>query len=215
MPRYIGQGLVEKMGELAGLPPEDREVAAYGLEYLLSGTIGLALMLLIGLALGCLWETLAMLCSWVLLRTLAGGAHCTALWRCTIVNCLGLLAALPATAAAVYLFPPALWIGAATAWTLLAAWLWAPNNSERPVHDPGRRVRLRRKALILVLLIGASFLYFGFTGTEPVQILTAAGATGLACGGFMISPAGFRSIRWLDQKLVKLGQTCEKGGEKP
>lgn len=213
LPRYIGQNITEKMGELAGLPPEEREVAAYGLEYLISGIIGLAAMLLTGFALGFFRETLAILCCWVLLRTFAGGAHCTALWRCAVVNCIGLLAALLATATAVYLLLPPLWIGIAAAWALLAAGFWAPNNSEKSVRDPKRRARLRRRTLALILLIGASLLYLGFTGTEQVRVLTVAGATGLAFGGFMISPAGFQSIHWLDQKLAAIALFFKKGGE--
>ncbi len=215
MLRYLGQSTVEKIGEWAGLTPEDREVAAYGLEYLISSIAGLALMLLIGFALSLLLETLAVLSCWVLLRVFAGGAHCTALWRCTVVNCAGILAALFITRGVVFLLPPVFWVAAASAWALLAAGLWAPNNSERPVYDPRRRKVLRRRALVLIVVTGSLLLYSVIRGAEQGQLLAAAGATGLASGGFMISPAGFRLINRLNHSLEFLGNSIRKGGETP
>lgn len=205
MTRYLGQGAAEKIGKLAGLPPEEREVMAYGLDYLLSGLLGLTLMLLIGLALGLLRETLLVLFCWISMRVFAGGPHCTALWRCTVVNCSGLMAALLITKSAVYLFPTVFWVAACTTWTLVAAWLWAPGNSERPVNDAEKRRALRSRALVLAALIGLSLFYASQTFAEPWPALAAAGATGLAAGGSMISPAGFRFIKFLDQMLSKLG----------
>lgn len=205
MSKYMGQGFADKMSELAGLPPKDREVVAYGLEYLISGLIGLGLMLMIGFALGLFWETLAVLFCWVLLRVFAGGAHCTALWRCTVVNCFGLLTALLITTGALQLLPAVLWVSAATASALLATGLWSPNNSERPVHDPVRRKRLRRKALVLVLVVGSLLFILILSELAMGYALAAAGATGLVSGAFMISPAGFWLIGRVDQKLARLG----------
>ena len=205
MTRYLGQGAAEKVGKLAGLPPEEREVMAYGLDYLLSGLLGLTLMLLIGLAMGLLRETLLVLFCWISMRVFAGGPHCTALWRCTIVNCSGLMAALLITRSAVYLFPAVFWVVGCTIWTLAAAWLWAPVNSERPVNNAEKRRTLRSRALVLSALIGLSLFYASQTFAEPWPALAAAGATGLAAGGSMLSPAGFRFIKFLDQMLSKLG----------
>lgn len=215
MAKYFGQGFADKLGDLTGLPPEEREVVAYGLEYLLSGTIGLALMLLAGLAVGLFREALAVLSCWVLLRAFAGGAHCTALWRCVIVNCLCILAALLVTRGAALFLPAAAWVGVAVAWSLLAIGLWAPNNSEKPVTDPLRRGKLRRRALALVLVLGALLLCASLGRLEQGQALAVAGATGLAAGGFMLSPAGFKLISVLDSGLKHFGHLTGKGGEYP
>ncbi len=214
MARYLGQGAAEKIGKLAGLPPEEREVMAYGLEYLLSGLLGLALMLFIGIALGLLPETLLILFCWISMRVFAGGPHCTALWRCTIVNCSGLLAALLITKSAIYLFPAVFWAAACTIWTLAAAWLWAPHNSERHINDPEKRRAMRSRGLVMAALIGSSLIYVSLAFSEPWPALAAAGATGLAAGGSMLSPAGFRLIKSLDQMLAKLWIFLKKGGEK-
>lgn len=204
MPRYLGQGFSEKLGELAGLPPEEREVISYGLEFLLVGVFGLALMLLTGWVFGFLWETAAILSCWIPMRIFAGGAHCTALWRCTIINCLSLLTALSVTGVVVYLLSVEAWIIGATVWTFLAVGLWAPINSEKPIKDPLRRQRLRWSALIFVVITGSALLYTSLTGPEYWQTLAASGATGLLAGGVMISPIAFRLIYWLDQKLENL-----------
>ncbi len=213
MPKYFGQRIADRMSELAGLPSEDRDVVAYGLEYLTFGIIGLGLMLLIGLTLGRIWETLAIICCWVSLRVFAGGAHCTALWRCMVVNCLGLLIALLITIGALNLLPAVLWIGAATTWSLLAAWLWSPNNSERPVYDPLRRQRLRRRALVLVVLVGLILLILIYSKSEIGYTLAVAGATGMVSGAFMISPAGFWFVLRVDQKLKQLGDFLSRNSE--
>ncbi len=204
MHRYIGHHTAEKLGQLAGLPPEEREVVAYGIEYLLSSLLGLSLILLTGFVLGLFLETLAVLCCWGLLRLFAGGAHCTALWRCTMANLVGILAAILAAKAALLLVTPVIWIAICTAWALLAVWLWAPNNSERPMQDPKKRRRLRKLALLLVLFIGSALLFPTFSGADQLQFLSVAGATGLAAGALMISPPGFQLIKKFDQRLQDL-----------
>lgn len=209
MAKYLGQGIADKIGRLAGLPPEEREVVAYGLDYLLSGMLVLALMLSIGMSLGFFRETLVIILSWTSMRIFAGGAHCTALWRCTIVNCLSLIAALLITSNAVSLFPAAFWIGACTIWALTATWLWAPNNSERPVIEPERRRILRNRALVLVIIIVFILIYFAFIAAQPYSSTAAAGATGLAAGGLMISPIGFKIVSRLDQMLKILGRSLK------
>ncbi|MDO9535764.1 MAG: accessory gene regulator B family protein [Bacillota bacterium] len=201
MHKYMGQSIAEKLGELTGIGPEEKEVVAYGLEYLLSSTIGIVLTLLTGLLLGLFQETLAVLFCWGILRLFAGGAHCTAFWRCTIVSCAGMIATVLLTKGAFSLVPAVIWVTASTVWTLLAVWIWAPNNSERPVSNPQRRKQLRSRALSLVLTTGLILFYFAFSGSENLQALAAAGATGFAAGALMISPPGFSLIGWCDKKL--------------
>jgi len=216
MSRYMGQPVAEKLGELVGLSLEDREVVAYGLEYFLTGLIGVVLTLLAGLVMGLFWETLAVLSCWGMLRLFAGGAHCTALWRCTVASIAGMLTAVLAAKVASILVPPAAWIAVCTTWALLAVWLWAPNNSERPVHDSRRRRRLRKRALSLVIFLGVAFFYPFHSGIEQLQILAVAGATGLVAGALLISPPGFQLINWCDQKMQHLYYTFSssgKGGE--
>ncbi|UNC93029.1 accessory gene regulator ArgB-like protein [Candidatus Contubernalis alkaliaceticus] len=206
MAKYLAQGTAEKIGQLAGLSPEDREVVAYGLDYLLSGIIGLTLMLAIGLALGFFSETLVIISCWTFIRIFAGGVHCTALWRCTVVNCLGITAAIFFTKGVYYFFPTIFWVGISVIWAISATWLWAPNNSEKPVNEPEMRRKLRLRALFMVTVISSLVIFASNITVEPWSSLAAAGATGLAAGGIMLSPIGFRLVKRLDQKLEKLSR---------
>lgn len=210
MPRYMGQNIVEKLGDLAGLAPEDREVVAYGLEYLLSSAIGVALTLLAGLILGLLREALAVLICWGIMRLFAGGAHCTALWRCTAVSFAGMLAALLTYKCIFPAIPAVMWVAAAATWALLATWAWAPNNSARPVQDPQKRKKLRRRALALVLGAVVLLFYLALGGAEHFQAPAAAGATGLAAGALMLSPAGFKLMAWCDKKMELVHHTLKQ-----
>lgn len=216
MARYIGQNIADRIGRLAGLAAEDREVVAYGLEYLLSGMLALALILLAGLALNLFWETLVVLCCWGLLRQFAGGAHCTALWRCTVANITGIVIAVQIAIVSSILIEPAVWIAICIAWAFFAVWIWAPNNSEKPVSDLRQRIRLRSWAQGLLLFVGAALFYPVFSGTEKLQLLAVSGATGFAAGALMLSPPGFRLIGQFDKTMIYLHQryiTNDKGGE--
>ncbi len=204
MARYIGHNIADRIGRLAGLAAEDREVVAYGLEYLLSGMLVLALMLLAGLALNLFWETVAVLCCWGLLRQFAGGAHCTALWRCAVANIIGIVIATSIAKVFSILIEPAAWIAICIAWAFFAVWIWAPNNSERPVYDLRQRSRLRKWALGLLLFMGAALFYPVFSGTEKLQLLAVSGATGLAAGALMLSPLGFLFIGRFDETMQYL-----------
>ena len=130
MTRYLGEGIARHLGRATGLNAEDMEVVAYGLEYLLSAGLGILLTLLAAFLLGLLPETLALLACWILVRRLAGGAHCSTLWRCAAGSCFSAIAAVLISLFAAKSVPVYLWAGAATIWALWATWRWAPNNSK-------------------------------------------------------------------------------------
>ncbi len=213
MPGYLGQGFAEKIGEIKELSPEDREVIAYGLEYFIHGFSGLILMLFLGWTLGLFVETLVLMFCWVMMRIFAGGAHCTALWRCTVVNSFSMLMVLLLTRGALNYLPPFLWVGVAAGWGFLAVLLWAPHNSERPILDPLRRRKLRSKAIGVVLLMGVTLGTAAFFAGNYWPALSVAGASGLAAGAFMISHPAFRLINFSDQLLLDLQSRFAKGGE--
>ena len=214
MPEYLAQGIAEKLGELAGLAPEEREVVAYGLDYLLSGMTAAALTLLAGFMLGRFAETLAALLCVGLLRIFAGGAHCTARWRCTVTSFAGIIVIVLATKFIYSLVPAMAWAAFSTVWAMVAVWLWAPNNSAREIKDLKRRHQLRRRALIILPLACIILFSLAAGGTAELKALAVAGATGFAAGAFMLSPAGFSLMSFFDQKLALFQITLSKGGEK-
>ena len=215
MHKYLGQSIAEKLSEFVGLPQEDKEVVAYGLEYLLSSAIGVVLTLVTGFFLGLFTETLAVLFCWGMMRLFAGGPHCTAFWRCTALSFAGIMTAVLISKGSFVLIPVTIWVTFSTALTLLAVWSWAPNNSEKPVHDPQKRRYLRMRAFSMVLSTCIILIILALNGTGHLQSLAGAGATGLAAGAFLLSPPGFLLIAWCDKKMELIQHTFRKGGELP
>ncbi|NLX90440.1 MAG: accessory gene regulator B family protein [Firmicutes bacterium] len=198
MTRYLGEGIARHLGRATGLNAEDMEVVAYGLEYLLSAGLGILLTLLAAFLLGLLPETLALLACWILVRRLAGGAHCSTLWRCAAGSCFSAIAAVLISLFAAKSVPVYLWAGAATIWALWATWRWAPNNSKKPVRDPVRRKLLRRRALMVELFLGVAFLLLSLNNSEMLRKMAAAGGGGIASAALMISPAGLFIVNKFD-----------------
>lgn len=190
MKKYLGQGIAQQLGQATGLDAEDTEVVAYGLEYLLSAVLGFFIILIAAFLLGFLPETAAVLVCWILVRRCAGGAHCSAIWRCTVGSCLSALAAVLITRGATSVVPVTLWTGITAVWTLWATWKWAPNNSKKPVRDPAKRSILRRRALFAELFLGLVLLFLSLNNSEPLREIAAAGGGGLASAALMISPTG-------------------------
>lgn len=190
MKRYLGEGIARHLGRATGLNAEDTEVVAYGLEYLLSAVLGVSITLLTAFLLGLLPETATVLACWILVRRLAGGAHCSTLWRCTAGSCLSAIAAVLISLFAAKTVPVFLWTGAATIWALWATWRWAPNNSKKPVRDPTRREILRRRALVIELFLGMVLFLLSLNNSELFREIAAAGGGGIASAALMITPLG-------------------------
>jgi len=212
---YLGQGFAEYVGDMAGLDEGERQVVAYGLEHLLVLAAGLVLMLMAGWLLGLLWEALLLLTCWVLIRVTAGGAHCTARWRCWVLNFTGLISALLLTRSMVYLVPTPYWVAFALTLAVGTVWVWAPNNSEKPVFQPARRRKLRFGALAVCLFAGLLMFLLHSSGWH---LMPAAGATGVAAGALMITPVAHKLIYRVDRGLhlfeLWFKNGFKKGGEK-
>lgn len=199
MKKYLGEGIARQLGRATGLNAEDTEVVAYGLEYLLTATAGIALTLITGWLLGILPETAAVLITWLLLRRFAGGAHCSTFWRCAAGSSLAALTVVLFSRVVTSIIPVHLFIGAALAWSLWATWRWAPNNSKKPVRDPARRTLLRRRALLTELLLGLLLLLLSLNNSELLRGTAVAGGGGLASSALAISPPGFLLVAKFDK----------------
>ncbi|MDQ0286683.1 accessory gene regulator B [Desulfofundulus luciae] len=184
------------------LQQEERAaVMAYGLELLLGAVVKLVCFVTIPLLLGIFPQVIAALLASVVFRLAAGGAHCTAYYRCLIGSLttftgLGFLAR---------------WLGEidapGTEMALVAAFfavtvalIWAPADTPaKPITREGHRRALKIISLLVPLCYLALVWFFPLRGD-----LVTASTLGLAFQAFTVTPAGYRFVEWLDVLLGRL-----------
>ena len=213
--RYLGENIAKSLGNSMSLTLDETEVVAYGLEYFLLNLLGIGLSLLAGYVFGIFTETVIILLCWALLRRFTGGAHCSTIWRCTASSSVIIIGVALAARQLIFLKPLTLWVSILITWTLFATWIWAPVGSrQKPLHDPEKRKKMHRQALILELLLGTLFIYLSGSDNLLLQTLATAGAAGIAAETLMLTPFGF----WLTVMFEKFWGSFPKihhrGGEK-
>jgi accessory gene regulator B len=206
------------IGTKVGLSFEDQEVVAYGMEVIFSVFLSLILALILGLRWGIVPEILVVALVWMIIRSFAGGAHCSTLWRCALSSTLVMVSLGGAARIFSTFFNQKLVIltilfcGLVV---LIITFIWAPaDNPVKRILSESRRRNFRSKALVveisvIVFLLSACFL----TGNTYSSLLFAAG---LAMGmeGLTVSPAGYRIMTYIDKSLGFLEKAIWKGGEK-
>ncbi|RKO66292.1 accessory gene regulator ArgB-like protein [Desulfofundulus salinus] len=184
------------------LQQEERTaVMAYGLELLLGAVVKLVCFVTIPLLLGIFFQVAAVVLASVVFRLAAGGAHCTAYYRCLISSLttftgLGFLARwlgesnAPVTEMAL----------AAVLFAIIVALIWAPADTPaKPITREGHRRALKIISLLVPLCYLALVWFVPLRGD-----LVAASALGLAFQSFTVTPAGYRFVEWLDVFLSRL-----------
>ncbi|WP_027355480.1 accessory gene regulator ArgB-like protein [Desulfofundulus thermocisternus] len=196
----LAQRIASWLGE--ELQQEERAaVMAYGLELLLGTVVKVVCFVTIPLLLGIFPQVMAVLLASVVFRLAAGGAHCTAYYRCLVgslvtFTCLGFLARwlsetdIPAQGIAL----------AAALFAVIVALIWAPADTPaKPITGEGYRRALKIISLMVALC------YIAVTWFLPLRgDLVAASALGLAFQSFTVTPAGYRFMEWLDVLLGRL-----------
>ncbi len=162
--------------------------------------MGVFFTLIIGFILGLLPEIIIIILCFGLLRVFAGGGHCSSLWRCAFSSCVTILATAFTARGIALIIPESLWVITTGIWSLLVTWIWAPNNSEKPVYNPHRRRYLRHRALMISLALSLILLYLA--SNEVYRALAVAGGTAIAAGAFLLTPVGISLIKRVDSFLV-------------
>ncbi len=196
----LAQRIASWLGE--ELQQEERvAVMAYGLELLLGAVVKLVCFVTIPLLLGIFPQVAAVVLASVAFRLAAGGAHCTAYYRCLIGSLttftgLGFLARwlgesnVPGTEMAL----------AAALFAIIVALIWAPADTPaKPITREGYRRMLK----IISLLVPLCYLAAAWLLSLREDLL-AASALGLAFQAVTVTPAGYRFIEWLDVFLSRL-----------
>lgn len=192
---------------------EKQKVIAYGLEVLIGAIIKIIVFTTVPLALGIFPQTMAAMITGGLFRLSAGGAHCTAFYRCLLSSVavfltMGFISryfanVLPAMAIA-YLVTFA---------AVIIAYFRSPAET---AAKPIRNKRHRRNLKIISLL--TPIIYLVVVNYLPLDNeLILASSMGLLFQAYTVTPSGYRVMHKMDQLIIRIRdfvQFNHKGGER-
>lgn len=186
---------------------EQAEYLSYGAEILIGSIFKLGILFFIAIALDVVLEVTVLLLVTGLIRTLSGGAHCSAYYRCLITSVLT-LSALGCTIKIIYPFIMLLPIGILIGIIALSAylyWCYAPQAPlNKPFNSRKKELAFLWYTLIAVMIISTISIILG-TNSLIAWIMAFA----LLWQAFTLTPVGHGFIRLLDILLTP----NKKGGE--
>jgi accessory gene regulator B len=198
----VGSYVANKVSKL-----EQVEYLAYGAEILIGSIFKLSILFSITIIMDIFLEVTVLLIVTGLVRTLSGGAHCTAYYRCLITSVL-LLTVLGYTIKEAYPFLMLLSESALIGITVLSAylyWLYAPQAPlNKPFNSRKKELAFRWYTLFVVAALSITSIILG-TNSLIAWILAFA----LLWQAFTLTPVGHSFIRLLDILLTP----NKKGGE--
>ena len=204
MKKYF-QMVAKFIGIKLGLSFEEREVLAFGLEVSFLILTSLFSALLLGLWWNIVPEILVVAAVWMLIRSFAGGAHLSTLWRCALFSTLA-VAALGGAASFIAssvghkgILALILFCGAAA---LFITSLWAPADNAKKRIAQKERQNFRRKAVIAELSLILFLLAVYFLAGEKYSSLLCAASLSMGAETLTVSPGGYRAIAFLDRLLA-------------
>lgn len=205
---------INKIGQALGLYVarnasrlDQVEFLAYGAEILLGSFLKLCVLFFIAIILGAVPEVTVLLLVTGLIRTLSGGAHCSAYYRCLvtsvlILNMLGY--AIGTIFPFIVLFPNIVLLGI----TGLSIYLYLSHAPQAPLNKPFKNEKIelafRRYTLIAVVAFSVISIILGTS-----SLIGWTMALALLWQAFTLTPTGHRFIELLDYLLTPK----KKGGE--
>lgn len=176
-------------------------VMAYGLEIVIGVLAKLVCFVVLPLALGILPQTATALAAGSAFRLAAGGAHCTAFYRC-LASSLAIFCGLGFLARYLgnYTLPLEMIVTGTAVLSFFISLRLAPADTPaKPITNPVYRKRLKMISLAVVAAYAAVTLF----APLPAGIILAA-SFGLLVQVFTITPAGYRLIDLVDRLLLKI-----------
>lgn len=193
------------------LDDQKTEVLRYGAEIIFSTLLGVAAVVATAYFLGCLAETLAVLAAYAVIRTFAGGAHCSTPYRCAVTTVL-IFPALGKAAAGLPAFLPGFEPYVLPALSICGLWLvvrLAPvDNPVNPIENPKRARVLKRNSIAAVVVITAVLLLLSHLFPVTAPPLVWGGAFGLAWAAAVLTRPVHRLMALAD---VLLGGAFGRG----
>lgn len=184
---------------------ERQEIVAYGLEVALGAVVEVLAIAGVATALRMFPEVMAAFITQTLYRFGAGGAHCTAYYRC-LISSVGALTLVgfgglwleelyPGRGVIVFSI-------LAVMVSFPAVWRWAPADTPaNPVYNPRRRYWLRNLAFIF---LGCWLILILIAVGRVKDSLLYASVLAVIMQTITITPAGYRWMARLDKGLQRL-----------
>lgn len=198
----VGTYVAKKVSRL-----DQIEFLVYGAEILIGSVVKLSVLFLTAMIIDVTLEVTALLIVTGLIRTLSGGAHCTAYYRCLVTSVL-ILTILGYSIKTIYpvikLLPTAILFGISVI-SICLYWCYAP---QAPSNKPfkGRRVELAFRWYTLITVVTFSIISI-VLGTD--SLIAWVMVIALLWQAFTLTPAGHRFIGLCDILLT----FRKRGGE--
>lgn len=201
--QVVGSYVAKKVSRL-----DQMEFLAFGAEILIGSIVKLSILFFIAAMLGVTFEVTILLVVTGLIRTLSGGAHCSAYYRCLVTSVL-ILTALGYTIKAIHPFIrllPTTVLVAITVLSILLYWRYSPQAPlNKPFESKAKELAFRWYTLISVVTLS---IILTILGTDSLMGWTMAFA--LLWQAFTLTPLGNRFTGLCDILLT----FKEKGGER-
>lgn len=183
---------------------DQTEFLSYGAEILLGSIVKLSILFFSAAIMDVILEVAVLLFVTGLIRTLSGGAHCSAYYRCLVTSVL-ILTALGYSIKNIYpfikLLPAAVLLGI-TVLSICLYWFYAP---QAPSNKPfkSRKMELTFRWYSLITVVTLSIISIAL-GTDSLIAWVIAFA--LLWQAFTLAPAGHRFIGLWDILLTLKGK---------
>lgn len=198
---------IHKMGQAVGSyvakkisRPEQAEYLSYGAEILIGSIFKLGILFSIAVIMDVVLEVTVLLIITGLVRTLSGGAHCSAYYRCLITS-VSILTTLGYAIKNIYPFLMKLPAGVLIGTTVLSAylyWRYAPQAPlNKPFNSRKKELAFRWYTLFAVVTLSAISIILGKNSLIAWTIAFA-----LLWQAFTLTPAGHNFIKLTDILLT-------------
>jgi accessory gene regulator B len=183
----VGSYVAKKVARI-----DQTEFLSYGAEILVGSIVKLSILFFIAVIMDVILEVTVLLFVTGLIRTLSGGAHCSAYYRCLVTSVL-ILTALGYSIKNIYpfikLLPAAVFLGI-TVFSICLYWFYAP---QAPSNKPfkSRKMELTFRWYSLIAVVTLSIISIAL-GTDSLIAWVIAFA--LLWQAFTLKPVGYRFI---------------------
>lgn len=184
-------------GELK-LSQRDVTIVSYGLEIIIGGIIKIFFYISVPLSLGLFNQFWAAFFTAAVLRSAAGGAHCSTFCKCLLFTLLIFLGiAATSRALSMILLPAEEILLVSTVLAFLIFLIYAPLDvKEKPIKSANRRRWLKTISCVI-----APACYVVITHLAPGQDIILACSLAICFSTFVVTKSGLKFIKFLDSVI--------------